>query len=92
MLLCINFHHNMPNTITMHAYVSFLFDKPLQYTSVFSFTVWYHILQGLSLFGWSGMVISLILLTSKKFDTSIPNTWRYHKQMTVSVLCIVSGK
>lgn len=52
--------------------------------------VWYHILQGLSLFGWSGMMISLILLTSKKFDTSIPNTWRYHKQMTVSVLCIVS--
>ncbi|XP_078313476.1 uncharacterized protein LOC111130509 [Crassostrea virginica] len=52
--------------------------------------VWYHILQGLSLFGWSGMIMSLILLTSKKLDTSIPNSWRYHKQLAVSALCIIS--
>ncbi|XP_061174660.1 uncharacterized protein LOC133183767 [Saccostrea echinata] len=52
--------------------------------------VWYHVLQALGLFGWSGMVGSLILLTSKKFDTSIPKSWKYHKQLTVSALCIIS--
>ncbi|XP_048737681.1 uncharacterized protein LOC125652491 isoform X2 [Ostrea edulis] len=52
--------------------------------------VWYHVLQALSLFGWSGMVASLTLLTSKKFDTSLPKLWRYHKHLVVSAVCIVS--
>lgn len=74
-----------------HFVLIYFCSKLVLQKAPFFFTVWYHILQGLSLFGWSGMIMSLILLTSKKLDTSIPNSWRYHKQLAVSALCIISG-
>ncbi|XP_014786978.1 uncharacterized protein LOC106881196 [Octopus bimaculoides] len=51
---------------------------------------WYHVMQGLSLTGWISLVVSMMMLLSKRIDVYLPIILRTNRQVTVSALCLLS--
>lgn len=51
---------------------------------------WYHVMQFLSLTGWAGMMITMVMLISKRLDMYLPPTFRTNRLLTVSSLCLLS--
>ncbi|GAB1599859.1 uncharacterized protein LOC115217314 [Argonauta hians] len=51
---------------------------------------WYHVMQGLSLAGWISLVVSMMMLISKRLDIYLPIVLRSNRQVTVSSVCLLA--